>query len=316
MLHSTCWAHILHLVSEELRLAMPEADKFISSMKAALTKAPGRRSTLLQILSEFEYPATLPPVPILTRWATWVAAADYYWRNFDAIQEFIKRSAVDSAAVRNLQDIVQNADMVQQLERLSKVFQGLKSSILNLENDNVSAASVWLNINACEELLKHCGLKSDKLHLDFHAKHPALAFWTEVQAFDPRRSKDFMKDHTIPESLKRFLKTAVPLHEIVKYEALVASSTFSGSEVAFQFWSNFQNEMPNLSKLALTALCVPGSSASVERSFSQLKRVYTAARTSLTEDNLEIHLKILYNKNCKMQVCEFSDEDNDDLDDE
>ena len=68
MLHSTCWAHILHLAAEELRSNMPDADKFISSMKAALTKAPARRSLLLDVLKEQDCMPSLPPVPVLTRW--------------------------------------------------------------------------------------------------------------------------------------------------------------------------------------------------------------------------------------------------------
>jgi hypothetical protein len=45
-----------------------------------------------------------------------------------------------------------------------------------------------------------------------------------------------------------------------------------------------------------SALSVPASSASVERSFSVLKRVFSALRCSLTEENLETHLKIAFNK--------------------
>ena len=47
-------------------------------MKAALTKAPARRNLLLQTLKENDRAAVLRPVPVLTRWTTWVVIADYY----------------------------------------------------------------------------------------------------------------------------------------------------------------------------------------------------------------------------------------------
>ena len=142
---------------------------------------------------------------------------------------------------------------------------------------------------AAAALNQRRSLASEKLKLYFHdEKHPALAFWKDVNALDPRRAAGYVKNHEIPQSLHRFLECRVPLAEIIKYEALAQSSQLpSSSELAFQFWHSYKHEMPNLSKLALTALCVPASSASVERSFSQLKRVYTATRTSLTEENLE-----------------------------
>ena len=67
MIHSTCWAHILHVVSEDLRMKFDSAGNFISSMKACLVKSPERRILLLNILKEFECPTVLPPVPVLTR---------------------------------------------------------------------------------------------------------------------------------------------------------------------------------------------------------------------------------------------------------
>ena len=294
MIHSTCWAHILHLTAEELRMGMPEAERFISSMKAALTKAPARRNLLLQTLNENDRAAVLPPVPVLTRWTTWVAAADYYWNNFDAVSKFIAISASDSAAMARLKQMLDSHEMVQQLERLSKVYQGLNSSITYLQNDNVPASSVWLNIKACEELLKCCGIQSTKLEFYFYEKHPAVQFWNDVQFLDPRKAGESSQT-SLPDALANFSEDQIPLEEIVKYKLLASASVFATDP--FQFWSNYKFELPTLSALALTALTVPASSASVERSFSQLKRLLTSARTSFTNENLETHLKILYNRN-------------------
>ena len=296
MVHSTCWAHILHLTSEELRMSMPDADKFISAMKAALIKAPDRRNALFDALEEFGHPAVLPPVPVLTRWATWVRAADYYWQRFDAVLAFINRAEVNSAAMRQLKEMAGNQAMAQQLERLSKISQGLISSILHLENDSYPASSVWLNVEVISQLLHTCGLESTKLSAYLNHKHPALKFWKDVQILDPSKAKQHLQSDNLPESLLRFSRSPVPLHEIIKYRLLTKEGTFSTTHSAvFDFWSSNRKDLPTLSALALTALSVPASTASVERSFSLLKRVFTSLRSSLTDENLEIHLKIAYN---------------------
>jgi hypothetical protein len=54
--------------------------------------------------------------------------------------------------------------------------------------------------------------------------------------------------------------------------------------------------MPILSSLALQALSIFPSSAEVERSFSYLKKRSSPQRTSFTEENLGIHLKIVFNR--------------------
>ena len=268
---------------------------FIASMKSALTKAPARRSNLLRALKDHDCAEVLPPVPVLTRWTTWVIAANYYWENFNAVVDFIKKTVDDSAAVKKLKQMTENQDLALQLERLSRVSQGLQSSIRNLENDKVPACSVWLNLKATEQLLEICGLRSEKLEMYFKHKHTALEFWHDVQTLDPRAGLNLIHDHAIPKSLLNFHDAAIPLHEIIKYEEIMKSGNFDHKKSIFDFWNQYECELPNLFKLAMTALSVPASSASVERSFSKLKWIFSRLRTSLTDTNLEAHMKVAFN---------------------
>ncbi|KAJ4440850.1 hypothetical protein ANN_10697 [Periplaneta americana] len=54
LLHSTCWAHILHLCAEEIRFSLNIADEFIAVVKVVLAKTPARRERLLDGLKEAE----------------------------------------------------------------------------------------------------------------------------------------------------------------------------------------------------------------------------------------------------------------------
>ncbi len=49
---------------------------------------------------------------------------------------------------------------------------------------------------------------------------------------------------------------------------------------------------PNLSKLASVSLSIPATTASVERSFSQMKLIKTHLRSTLNDKNLSYLMKI------------------------
>jgi hypothetical protein len=82
MVHLTCLAHALHRVAEEVRGSYPEVDKLIADGKKILIKSP------LRVQKFKEVPILpLPPQPILTRWGTWLNAANYYCTNYSEIEK-------------------------------------------------------------------------------------------------------------------------------------------------------------------------------------------------------------------------------------
>ncbi|KAL4089734.1 hypothetical protein QTP88_024706 [Uroleucon formosanum] len=79
MVHTTCVAHGIHRVAEEIRGQFDEVDNLISNVKKIFRKAPSRI-----LLFKTEAPGIkLPPEPIITRWGTWLDAAIYYCENFE-----------------------------------------------------------------------------------------------------------------------------------------------------------------------------------------------------------------------------------------
>lgn len=82
MVHLTCLAHGLNRVAESIRMAFPEVNSFISSVKKIFLKAPYRVAIYKNVLG-----IELPPEPIITRWGTWIKAAAFYANNFEGIKQ-------------------------------------------------------------------------------------------------------------------------------------------------------------------------------------------------------------------------------------
>ena len=78
MIHATCLAHALHRVAGEVRDSYSDVDKLIANGKKIFVKA------LLRLQKFKEEAPSLPlhPKPILTRWGTWLDAADYYYTHY------------------------------------------------------------------------------------------------------------------------------------------------------------------------------------------------------------------------------------------
>jgi len=102
MIHVTCLAHALHRVAEEVRGSYPEVDKLIANGKKIFIKSPLR-------VQEFNEEApTLPllPQPIVTRWWTWLDAANYCCTNYSQIEKiFSKFDRKDSSSIKSVQEL-------------------------------------------------------------------------------------------------------------------------------------------------------------------------------------------------------------------
>jgi hypothetical protein len=87
MIHVTCLTHALHRVAEEVRGSYPEVDKLIANGKKIFIQSP------LQVQKFKEEAPTLPfpPQPIVTRWGTWLDAANYYCTNYSQIEKIFNK---------------------------------------------------------------------------------------------------------------------------------------------------------------------------------------------------------------------------------
>lgn len=296
-IHSTCWAHVLHLVSDEIRLGMKETDRFISQVKASLVKASSRRQELINTLEENHCDAKLPPTPVLTRWTTWLAAGSYHFKNFVALKQWIQLTDPDSVAVRELKDLIEDSDLYHHLSLINDVYPGLSQAIKTLEGMSLPACDVYTILASVRDLIDtKLGSGSLKLEKYWNGKnqHPAIDFWRSVQMLDPFKYR-INPVNELPKYLLNFSDVRVPPLEFARFRVLCSQIGDAADITPISFWNTNKREMPVLYKLASAALSVPPSSAEVERSFSTLKRLMRPERGRLTEENLGLHLRIMFN---------------------
>jgi len=150
MIHVTCVAHGLHRVAETIRVYYPEVDRLISSTKKVFCKAPNRVRLFRTIAPDIP----LPPQPILTRWGTWLNAAEYYADNFDTILAVLDQLCDDDAAsIAAAKVQFKKPGIRQHLAYIKTWFSNLPKAISHLEDSKLS-------------LVESVGLLN-KLKLDF-----------------------------------------------------------------------------------------------------------------------------------------------------
>jgi hypothetical protein len=129
MVHVTCLAHALHRVAEEVRGSYTEADKLIANRKKIFIKSPLQ----VQKFKEEAPILTLPPQPFLTRWGTWLDAANYYCTNYSQTEKiFNKFDRNDSSSIRSVQELF-SATMSRNLAYIKSNFCGISKSITRLQ---------------------------------------------------------------------------------------------------------------------------------------------------------------------------------------
>ena len=72
-------AHMLHDCAEKVRVAFADVDNLVARIKAATIKNKSRQT-------QFKYIGS-PPEPVVTRWGTWLKAADYYADNLIEVKK-------------------------------------------------------------------------------------------------------------------------------------------------------------------------------------------------------------------------------------
>ena len=85
LIHVTCLAHGLNLVAEEIRRNFPHVNDLINNVKKVFIKSPVR----VQLYKERLGNIPLPPLPVVTRWGTWLEAAFFYEEHFEEIKSLI-----------------------------------------------------------------------------------------------------------------------------------------------------------------------------------------------------------------------------------
>ncbi len=206
--HVTCWAHILSLVGEEFRGALKLCDELVINMKGIFSKAPGRRARYLAHLRENNVSKiALPPVPVITRWNTWFAAALYHANHLQYYKFFVTKEIDDiggSVQLRKLTELLQGeqAEILRaELEFISLHCERLMNALTSVESQSLLSVHVYNKMFDLHAWLRNPGFPyatsdcedamiaaANKLAEYVEGtKQPAIALFKAVRLFDFRQ---------------------------------------------------------------------------------------------------------------------------------
>lgn len=149
MIHLTCLAHGLHRVAEKVREMFGSVNNLIASTKKVFCKAPHR----VQIFKDTTQ-IPLPPEPILTRWGTWIHAAEYYAQNFETIKTVLNKfDKNDAICIENAQKSIAGKGIREDLLFILCNFVCLAKAITKLETQGSSIQDCLELINETEILI-------------------------------------------------------------------------------------------------------------------------------------------------------------------
>jgi hypothetical protein len=163
VIHITCLAHAFHRIAETVRTGYPKVDKLIANVKKVFRKAPSR----IQYFKSIAPSLSLPPENILTRWGTWIKAANYYCENFEQIKVIINTfDDNDAVSIRNSKKYLSDQNIEAQLVFIKSNFGFLPDLITRLEKQGISLAdSIYIVEGAKKKLIQINGEIGEKIKI-------------------------------------------------------------------------------------------------------------------------------------------------------
>lgn len=108
-IHMTCNAHILGLIGEVWRKKFPSVDRLVACFKSIFTHSASRKQRFKELMAELtgveKDKVPLPPVPVITRWNSWLNAVAYHAEYVNHYQNFIGNELEISAATNALNEL-------------------------------------------------------------------------------------------------------------------------------------------------------------------------------------------------------------------
>lgn len=163
IIHVTCIAHGFHRVAEFIRSEFPSVDLLISTVKKIFLKAPSR----VKILKESYPDLCLPPQPIITRWGTWLDAAEYYSQNFEKIRDVLSKLDSDTAvSINKAKTLMEDTRLENNLAFISANLIFIVHLIKKLETQNMSLSESFAIVHEGTENLKKIAGATGKKIID------------------------------------------------------------------------------------------------------------------------------------------------------
>lgn len=189
--HITCIAHALSRVADKVSDDHELVNKYLVELKRFLCKSNKRCMKFKEVTK-----LPLPPVPVKTRWGTWLQAVDYHIENYDIVKDFILNYKLgkesDSAAFCRLKHM-----LLTDSEELEKEFMNvrkytsLSAIITSLEKEGASLNEQLSLLQTAESLVKGSPYESKlKSCLD---KNPDLeTFAKNIESLTAKVQREYM----------------------------------------------------------------------------------------------------------------------------
>jgi hypothetical protein len=149
MVHVTCIFHLLHNAAMKVRSYFSDVDKAIAAVKAALVKNKTRK----RLFREKNIP--VPPMPIVTRWGSWLEAALYYSKNIIVVKSIFSETT-GGLLVKKAQEALNSPSLeenltviVEQYECLAKVLKQEVGEDLSIEKADVLLKELDFGEDVC-----------------------------------------------------------------------------------------------------------------------------------------------------------------------
>ena len=110
LFHVTCLAHMLHNRAEKVRGAFTDVDNLVARVKATTIKNKSRQAKFRHIGSS--------PEPVVTRWGTWLKAADYYADNLIETKKIVNEFEGNGILVKRAKEAVNDAGITASLLKI------------------------------------------------------------------------------------------------------------------------------------------------------------------------------------------------------
>jgi len=126
LLHITCIAHLLHNCALKVKNHFEHVDQLIARIKASTVKNRTREILFHSIGS--------PPLPVVTRWGSWINAALYYADHLTTVREIVRNFLGDGITVTRAKNVVEEQCLATDLANISRCYKSLAELILKLES--------------------------------------------------------------------------------------------------------------------------------------------------------------------------------------
>lgn len=321
--HITCNAHIMNLVGETWRKDFPQVDRLVASFKAILSHCASRKQSyknFLQQMTNATDAIPLPPVPVITRWGSWLATIEHHAKYVDFYPQFISMEVENSHstnALEELSNLIKHPEIIHDIKFIAENAKKITELLTWFEGRQVNVHKAY---NRVMDLLAWASEKSNDATISpKHAKvfedtanrlnqyytpapigmrggttfcQQGLGFLKAVRIFDPQQAKVLSYDG-FAEAIPSLMDNHFALSELAAYKAAVHEVDANTSP--FLYWSTYADRFPHLSKLAFRYLSVPVNSVDAERSVSQYTRVNAPQRQRFTNRNLALQTIFAFN---------------------